>query len=129
MPIFDYECQECKHQWESVEVWKSHAPKECPRCKSKSFEKVLGSNLPQVRMDPDTVLRSLPDPIPPLEELRGKVKKGCEGGYEDKPYASTTLKDYVRRKDKYGNTIWEEKRRSYFGKGMGSRKSSAERNG
>jgi hypothetical protein len=68
-------------------------------------------------MDSDSVLRSVPDPNPPLEELRGKNRPDCEGGYADKPYADTNLNSYDRTKDKYGNSIWREKRRTYFDQG------------
>lgn len=107
-PIFDYQCAECKHRWENIEVWSYHKATKCPKCGCESIAKIIGT--PIVRSDPDTVKHSLPDPQPPLEELRGK---GTEG-YKDKPYASTYLKDYTRRKDKEGNTIWEEKHRQYI---------------
>jgi hypothetical protein len=68
---------------------------------------------PIIRMDPDTVKHEMPDPAPPLEELRGKGNPG----YKDKPYASTYLKDYTRKKDKLGNSIWEEKRRLHIDMG------------
>jgi putative FmdB family regulatory protein len=109
MPIFDYACENCKNIWENIEVWKSHVPKACPKCGSTNFNKVI--SCPLIRMDPDTILKSVPDPTPPLEELRGKTKRGCLGGYSDKPHASTELKSYTRRKDKYGNSIWTERRR------------------
>jgi putative FmdB family regulatory protein len=123
MPIYDYSCSECGNIWESIEVWKSHAPSECPQCKSKDIQKIMGT--PHVRMDSDPILHSIPDPSPPLEELRGKVKPGCEGGYVDKPYADPQLKNYTRRRDKYGNSIWEEKKRVYF-TGQKRRRSSGE---
>jgi putative FmdB family regulatory protein len=108
MPIFDYCCEECGHVWESIEVWSSHAPKECPKCKHTKFSKVIGVS--NIRMDPDTVKHNLPDPTPPLEELRGKGNKG----YKDKPHAEKSLNAYERKRDKYGNTHWVEKRKQYF---------------
>lgn len=126
MPIFDYYCADCGHSWESIEAWPSHAPTKCPKCRSQQFHKVFTVTKQQIRMDAEAVLKSVPDPTPPLEELRGKTKRGCVGGFEDKPEASRNLKDYTRRKDKYGNSIWEEKKRSYFNAG-GSKKSSAEK--
>jgi len=63
----------------------------------------------------------LPDPTPPLEELRGKGRQG----YKDKPYADPNLNNYTRRKDKYGNIEWREKKRTYFD-GSSHRKSSGE---
>jgi putative FmdB family regulatory protein len=119
MPIFDYECT-CGHVWENVEVWPSHAPKKCPKCKSKKFAKVFSSIKQQVRMGS---LAETPDPSPPLTELT--PQQGSESGLADLP--RTELKDYTRTKDKYGNSVWQEKRRSYFHKDMGSRKSSAEK--
>jgi len=57
---------------------------------------------------------NLPDPSPPLEELRGKTKPGCVGGYEDKPYAEPNINKWDMTRDKYGNRIFKEKRRTYF---------------
>jgi len=110
MPIFDYSCKKCGNVWENIEVWESHAPKKCPKCKSKRFAKVFSYVKQQVRTNADVMKHNLPDPAPPLEELRGKGNEG----YKDKPYADTNLHNYTTRKDKHGNTIWEEKRRTYF---------------
>ena len=121
MPIFDYSCSKCGTVWENVEVWPSHAPKACPKCKSKKFSKVFSSVAGQtMRMGR---LQSLPDPTPPLTEL--KPGEGSESGMKD--LQRTELKDYIRTRDKYGNAVWKEKRRTYFHPGMGSRKSSAEK--
>jgi putative FmdB family regulatory protein len=122
MPIFDYQCSKCGHYWESIEVWESHKPTECPKCKAKEgFNKVIG--MAHIRMDSDTILRSMPDPQPPLTELT--PRKDSESGLKD--LDRTELKDYVRTKDKYGNSVWKEKRRTYFYPGQKSRKSSAEK--
>jgi len=120
MPIFDYACSKCGNVWENIEVWPSHAPKSCPKCKSRKFAKVFTSSKQEIRMGG---IASTPDPTPPLTELT--PRKGSESGMGDLP--RTELKDYVRTKDKYGNSIWKEKRRTYFHPGMGSRKSSAEK--
>lgn len=127
MPIRDYHCKDCEHIWENIEVWSNHKPIECPQCKSLNFEKVFTTIKYEVRMDPDSILRSMPDPSPPLRELIGKTKEGCEGGYKELEGDQRTLKEYTRRKDRYGNSIWEPKRRSYFYKGKKNRKSEAER--
>lgn len=108
MPIFDYCCEKCGEIWESIEVWPSHAPKRCPVCTSKKFKKIIGTS--HIRMDSDSILHSMPDPCPPLEELRGKGTQG----FADKPEASRNLGDYTRRKDKYGNTIWLERKKVVF---------------
>lgn len=124
MPIFDYSCSDCGNVWESVETNSNHAPTKCPKCESTNFAKCFSSlGRQQIRMDSDAVKHNLPDPAPPLEELRGK---GSEG-YKDKPYADTNLNNYTRSRDKHGNTLWKEKRKTYFHPGMGSHKSSAER--
>lgn len=122
IPIFDYKCK-CGHLWENVEVWPSHAPKECPKCKSTEFSKIFTTIKHEVRMDPNSI-RSMPDPVPPLTEL--KPQKGSESGLRD--LQRTELKDYVRSRDKYGNAVWREKRRSYFHPGKHSKRSSEERN-
>ena len=123
MPIFDMECTNCGHAYEFIKI-KTTDIAVCPECGSDLANQLLSTF--QIRMDPDTVKRSLPDPSPPLEELRGKNKPGTTGGYADKPYADPQLKNYTRRKDKRGNWHWNEKRRSYFHKGKHSKRSSAE---
>jgi putative FmdB family regulatory protein len=110
MPIFDYECDDCHTVFENVEVWSTHKATKCKVCGSPNIHRIITSFL--YREHSDVVRHNLPDPIPPLEEYRGRVP-----GLKDKPYASRDLKDYVRRKDKYGNTIWEEKRKMVFDMG------------
>ena len=109
MPMYDYRCKDCGEVFESIEVWKSHAAKECKKCQSPNIERCIGT--PHIRMDSDPVLHSIPDPTPPLDELRGKGTHG----YKDKPHVD--IKNYTRRKDKYGNSIWEEKHKQYFDQG------------
>jgi putative FmdB family regulatory protein len=120
MPIFEYQCSKCEHIWENIEVWPSHAPKKCPKCKSKKFRKVSSFAKQEIRMGK---IESTPDPQPPLTELTPQSES--ESGLRDLP--RTELKDYTRTKDKQGNSIWREKHRTYFHPGMGSRKSSAEK--
>lgn len=113
IPIYDYECADCKEVFESVEIWESHRPKECTACGSPNISRIFSGKV-SVRMDADVMKHNLPDPVPPLEELRGKNQPGCEGGFQDKPEASTNLNNYTRSHDKYGNTIWKEKERMTF---------------
>lgn len=108
MPIFDYHCKSCDKTFENIEVWSNHRATKCRFCDSKDIERVISTSY--VQMNSDAILHNPPDPIPPLEELRGK---GTEG-FKDKPHADTQLKNYVRRKDKNGNWIWTEKHRQYF---------------
>ncbi len=108
MPLFDFYCAECNTTFEFLIVRSEEIPI-CPKCKSPNVRKAFTSNF-QIRMDADSILKSMPDPQPPLEELRGKGSLG----YADKPEVSRNLKDYVREKDKYGNTLWRERRRIYF---------------
>jgi len=115
MPLFDIECKDCGEVSEFLQV-RSDEVMECKKCRSKNVAKIF-NNFFQIRTDPDTILRSMPDPTPPLEELRGKVKPGCIGGFEDKPPADPQLKNYTRHKNKYGNFIWEEKKRTHFDMG------------
>jgi len=113
MPIYDVECQNCNEVTEFIKVRSFDTPI-CKKCGSRDVKVIV--SLFHYRNDPDSVKHNLPDPYPPLEELRGKQKPGCEGGFSDKPYADTNLGNYERKKDKYGNTIWIEKRRTYFHK-------------
>lgn len=106
MPIFDYICKDCGEVFEYLLIKSDEVPI-CPICKSLICEKLF-TMLPHSRMDADQVLKSLPDPQPPLEELRD-----CRpGALQDKPHASPYLKDYVRKRDKNGNTEWIEKDKS-----------------
>jgi len=116
MPIFDYHCKDCDREFESIEVWESMKAEECVHCHSKNIERQIATKT-HIRMNSDTILRSLPDPTPPLEELRGKTKPGCVGGYEDKPYADTDINHYDMSHDKYGNRIFTEKKKLYFDQG------------
>jgi putative FmdB family regulatory protein len=120
MPIFDYSCEKCGHYWENIEVWESHKPAVCPKCQTKEIKKIFTSSKQEIRIGK---IETTPDPQPPLTEL--KPRDGSESGMTDLP--RTELKDYIRSKDKYGNSVWKEKRRTYFHPGMGSRKSSAEK--
>lgn len=112
MPIWDYECRECGKVFESIEVASYHKATECKFCKSTKIQRIISANT-QVRMDSNMVLKNMPDPVPPLSELEGKTKPGCEGGFADKEEGGN-LNNYTRSKDKHGNTIWREKKRSYF---------------
>jgi len=49
-----------------------------------------------------------------LEGLKKKNRPGCDGGYLGDPYADPKLKSYNRRRDSYGYTIFEKKRRQLF---------------
>jgi len=118
MPIFDIECESCGEVWEFLQVKSDDFPV-CPKCNSSSVKKIFTTF--NVRMDATVMKHELPDPTPPLTEA--KPCEGSETGLRDLPRSE--LKDYTRTKDKYGNNIWKEKRRTYFGAG-GSRKSSAE---
>jgi hypothetical protein len=57
-----------------------------------------------IRMGGKRALRSVPDPHPPLQELRGKNMPGCEGGFADlpefNPNKSTQTKDGVEWSEK-----------------------------
>ncbi len=112
MPLFDMTCEDCLQPFEFLKIKTDDIPI-CPHCGSVMVKKVFGNTF-QVRMDPDTILKSLPDPSPPLEELRGKNQPGCQGGYADKPHADDQLKNYTRTRDKLGNSYWQEKRRKYY---------------
>ncbi len=112
MPIFDLECSDCGYVFEFLFIRTDEFPT-CSRCGSRYFNKLV--SCPHIRMDSDA-LKSLPDPTPPLTELVGKTKPGCEGGFKEKGNDEQQLKNFDRKKDKYGNTIWNEKRRQYYHK-------------
>lgn len=111
MPLFDICCDACGEEWEHLQIRSDDFPV-CPKCQSSKVHKLFTTF--KIRMDAAVMKHELPDPCPPLEELRGKQREGCEGGYADKPYADTQLKNYDRTRDKQGNIIWTEKKRQYF---------------
>jgi putative FmdB family regulatory protein len=111
MPIFDFACKDCGYEFEYLFIRSDDFPV-CPKCGGKDFDKRFAT--PNIRMNSDGILRSVPDPVPPLTELIGKQKKGYEGGYKELEGNERQLKNFKRTKDKFGNTIWEEKRRTYY---------------
>ncbi len=44
MPVYEYECKNCRNRFENVESIREHGTKEvkCPECKSTSVERVYG---------------------------------------------------------------------------------------
>jgi putative FmdB family regulatory protein len=47
MPLFDYICVECKHQFEAL-VKKNDEKVECPKCKSEKTDRQIGRPSVQV---------------------------------------------------------------------------------
>ena len=43
MPVYDYVCKKCGHEFETIERVSEHekAPHECPECGSKKVERVF----------------------------------------------------------------------------------------
>jgi len=93
MPIYEYECKTCGSKFEFLKIRSDEECTECKVCESTEIQKII--SVSNFRMNSDDILKSLPDPTPPLEELRD-----CRpGALADKPHMSSELKDYVRRKD------------------------------
>lgn len=113
MPIFQYHCCDCNHEFEKIVINTQAGfpePENCPNCDSKTIEKMLTAPA-AIRMDGKTALKTLGDPKPPLQSLREKgPRQGCEGGYKDLPEAGKM----ERRKTKDGNWEWHEKKRKIF---------------
>jgi putative FmdB family regulatory protein len=44
MPIYDYRCKDCGHDFSIIESLEAHevAKRTCPECKSSSVERVIG---------------------------------------------------------------------------------------
>jgi len=121
MPIFDYECENCKTVFEYLWIKSDDSPI-CSKCNSSNVHKIFTSKF-HVRMDADVMKHELPDPSPPLRELVGKTRPGCKGGFKELENDHRELKEYNRTKDKQGNNIWLPKERSYID--MGKRKKDA----
>lgn len=107
MPVFSYECLDCGECFEAV-VMPSQSnmpePTNCPACRSEVIEKRV--SCPSIRTGGRRALRSVPDPHLPLQELRGKNKPGCEGGFADLP--EPTPMEPVQTKD---GVEWREKKK------------------
>jgi len=118
MPIFNYLCTDCNDNFEVLVMTQQtgfEEPTKCPTCKSTNINKMISAPA-VISMDGKNVLRNLPDPHPPLQELRGKNKPGCTGGYEDLP----EFKPTERVKTKSGNTEWREKKKQFHDLGKKS---------
>ena len=115
MPIFNYKCMDCNHEFEAIVIHSQSnmkEPDQCPECRSNIIEKMITAPA-QIRTDGRAGLKSVPDPRPPLQALQEKgPRKGCEGGYKDLPEWSKP----VRKKGKDGNWYWADKKKQYFHK-------------
>lgn len=87
MPIFQYECSKCGKSFEYLKLnWSSDKDLKCPSCGDVHPNKIICGTT--FRMEGKRAMRSLPDPIPPLQELRGKG----DPGFSDLPEYKPTLK-------------------------------------
>jgi len=41
MPIYEYECEKCRHRFEKLVLAGNDAPAECPECRSKKLRKLM----------------------------------------------------------------------------------------
>lgn len=115
MPIFDYECLDCGKTFEVVVISRQSQFQEsssCQFCNSANIKKII-SKSPTIRYDGRVALQTLPDPSPPLQELRGKNRPGCEGGFQDLPEVGKM----ERRRRPDGNWEWYEVKKQYFDMG------------
>lgn len=115
IPIFDLICETCQEEFEYLQIRSDDFPV-CPKCDGSNIKKIF-SMMPNIRMDSDSILRSLPDPAPPLTELIGKQRKGTEGGFKELEKEQRQLKEYTKRKDRDGNTVWLPKERTHVDMG------------
>ena len=119
MPIYEYHCEKCGEVFENIEIWKSQAATECPKCQSHKITRLMG--MPHLRKDSTSIRHNLPDPVPPLRELIGKTRPGCEGGFKELENDQRELKEYNRTRDSVGNTIWLPRSKSYVDLGRKKR--------
>ena len=117
MPIFLYKCLKCDYEFEKIVITSQTGFAEadqCPNCKSNIIEKLITAPC-LVKTDGRAGLRTVPDPTPPLQKLKEKgAKEGCEGGYSD---LEEWTKPIRKGKDKYGNTLWADKKKQYIDMG------------
>ena len=78
MPIYDYVCRACGHQFEAL-VLKNTVP-ECPECKHKDLDRLL--SLPAVRSDGSRA-RVL------AEARRRDAKQGAEREHAQRQYEAS----------------------------------------
>ncbi len=112
MPIFEYECLACGEIFEFLKIKSDEWCTECPICHSQSFERTI--SMPHIRTNSDSIMKSLPDPVPPLTELIDKQRPGTEGGFQELKNEQRQLKEYDRTKDKFGNSVWMPKEKIYI---------------
>lgn len=43
MPIFEYECKSCGHDFEQLVLDEKSTPDHCPKCRSKKIKKLLSA--------------------------------------------------------------------------------------
>jgi putative FmdB family regulatory protein len=43
MPTYEYECEKCKHQFETQQSIKEEPLVDCPACKEKSLKRLIGN--------------------------------------------------------------------------------------
>lgn len=112
IPIFNYECLACGEVFEAIVIYGQSGfgePPVCPKCQAVTITKVITAPA-SIRTDGRTALQSLPDPHAPLQELRGRNRPDCEGGFSDLPETGKM----ERKKTKDGNWTWREKKTQVF---------------
>lgn len=55
MPIYEYECRDCNHNFEVVESMKAEAQELCPACNVKSLFRVISNINFSVKGEPKTI--------------------------------------------------------------------------
>ena len=44
MPIYEYECKDCKHTFEQLVFQNDRTPVRCPRCKSENVTRLMSAS-------------------------------------------------------------------------------------
>lgn len=49
MPTYEYQCTECKHQWEEIQAMRDPKIEVCPNCQKQSAERLISCSSFQLK--------------------------------------------------------------------------------
>ncbi len=83
MPLYDYACRACGHEFEALTRGSSSAPPKCPECQSDDAERLL--SLPRVKSDTtkDLAMRAAKRRDAKQADDRTRAQREYEASHED----------------------------------------------
>jgi putative FmdB family regulatory protein len=85
MPIFEYECQACRHQFEQLVTSTFPEPEACPKCKKKKLERMIS----QVTVSSDSIRQANAQ-----SSIREQKRKYKDKAVADAEYREKELHDH-----------------------------------